>query len=90
MSAENERVVMRFFEEVCNGRKLDVAEQLFSADHVYHDPSSPWVGPGPDGMKQLTSVLFCTPKGNFPRVTSWQIPGPRTKGDCWSRLPPQD
>src|SRR5438105_10808885 len=56
MSRENERVSMRFFDEVCNGRKLDVAEELFTAEHVYHDPSSPWVGPGPDGMKQLTSV----------------------------------
>ena len=43
----------RFFEEVCNGRQLSAADELFSADHVYHDPSSPWVPAGPGGMKAL-------------------------------------
>jgi steroid delta-isomerase-like uncharacterized protein len=41
---------------MCNGRKLDVASELFSANHSHHDPSSPWVGPGPDGMKQLIAT----------------------------------
>jgi steroid delta-isomerase-like uncharacterized protein len=52
-SEQNKTLVHRFFAEVCNGRKLDVAEELFSADHTYHDPASPGIGPGPEGMKQL-------------------------------------
>ena len=48
-------LVKRFFDEVCNGRKLDVADQLFSATHVYHDPQSP-TGPGPQGMNQVIAA----------------------------------
>ena len=46
----------RFYDEVCNKRQLAVADQLFSATHVYHDPSSPWVGKGPAGIKDLIGV----------------------------------
>ena len=43
----------RFIDEMCNGRKLAVADEIFSADHSYHDPASPWVGKGPAGMQEL-------------------------------------
>jgi steroid delta-isomerase-like uncharacterized protein len=50
---QNKTLSHRFFAEVCNGRKLDLAEELFSTDHTYHDPASPGIGTGPAGMKQL-------------------------------------
>jgi steroid delta-isomerase-like uncharacterized protein len=57
MSAEdNKTIAQRFFEELWNGRKLDLADELFTADHTYHDPSIPWAGPGPEGMKQVVST----------------------------------
>ncbi len=56
MSDSNQLRVRRFFDEMCNGRKLEIAPDLFHANHVYHDPASPWVGSGPDGMKQLISA----------------------------------
>jgi hypothetical protein len=57
MSAEdNKAVVRRFFDEVCNERKLGVADELFATNHTYHDPSNPSVGQGPEGMKQLMST----------------------------------
>lgn len=56
MSTANQALVTRYFEEVCNGRKLQVADEIFAADHAHHDPSAPWVPPGPEGMKQLVSV----------------------------------
>jgi steroid delta-isomerase-like uncharacterized protein len=49
-------IVRRFFEDVCNGRKLDVADTLFAPDHTYHDPSDPAIGPGPEGMKALMAL----------------------------------
>src|SRR5512132_2949417 len=53
MSAENNTaVVRRFFAEVCNGRNVAVADELFAADHAYHDPFIA-TGPGPEGMKQV-------------------------------------
>jgi steroid delta-isomerase-like uncharacterized protein len=48
-------LVQRFFDEVCNGRKLDVANDLFSASHAYHDPQAP-TGPGPEGMRQVVAT----------------------------------
>ena len=65
---ENKTLVRRFFEEVCTERKLGVADKLFSADHTYHDPSSPSIGPGPEGMKQLMSTYHVA----FPDV-HWDI-----------------
>ena len=53
---ENKAIAHRFFEEVCNGRKLDVANELFSTNHTYSDPSIPGVGPGPEGQKQVVST----------------------------------
>src|SRR5947209_5540843 len=59
MSSEsNMAIARRFFDEVCNGRNKSAADDLFAVDHQYHDPSSPWVGSGPDGMKQLTSTYY--------------------------------
>jgi steroid delta-isomerase-like uncharacterized protein len=53
---ENKAIVQRFFDEVCNARKLDVADELFAADHIYQDPSFPRVPPGSEGMKQTIAV----------------------------------
>jgi steroid delta-isomerase-like uncharacterized protein len=57
MSAEdNKAIAQRFFEEVWNGRKLGVTDELFTADSSYHDPSLPSAGRGPEGMKQVIST----------------------------------
>ena len=52
---QNQTLVRRFFDEMCNQRKLNVADELFTANHVYHDPQAP-TGPGPDGVKQVIST----------------------------------
>src|SRR5437016_305775 len=49
MSAADEAVVRRFYEEMNNGRKLELAPELFATDHKMHDPQVPG-GEGPDGM----------------------------------------
>ena len=56
MPDQNVQIVTRFFEDICNGRKLDAADELFAANHIYNDPSNPWVGPGPEGMKQFMAA----------------------------------
>ena len=56
MTAEqNKTLARRFFDEMCNGRKLNVADELFTAQHVYHDPSAP-TSPGSQGMKDVISA----------------------------------
>ena len=55
MSAEsNKALVRRFFDEVCNGLKLEVADTLFARDHVYHDPIIK-AEPGPEGVKRVVA-----------------------------------
>ncbi len=59
MSAENNKaVVRRFFEELCNQRKLDVADDIFTLNHTYHDPSNPQVGQGPNDPSGRVGLCF--------------------------------
>ena len=46
----------RSFDEIWNTGNLDVADELFSPDYVNHDPTSPEVPPGPEGVKQLARM----------------------------------
>jgi predicted ester cyclase len=50
MSTENEQLVRRFFEEFCNGRRAEVADEIISPDYVSHGPQAP-PAVGPDGVK---------------------------------------
>ena len=50
MSAGNEELVRRFFEEFCNGRQAGVADEIVAADFVSHGPQAP-PAEGPDGVK---------------------------------------
>lgn len=52
---QNQTLVRRFFDEMCNQRKLTVADDLFAPNHAYHDPQAP-TGPGPDGVKQVIAA----------------------------------
>jgi steroid delta-isomerase-like uncharacterized protein len=54
---ENKSLVRRFFEELCNERRLDLAETLMTADHRYLDPQIPDAPPGPQGMAQTVAVF---------------------------------
>jgi steroid delta-isomerase-like uncharacterized protein len=55
MSAETEAVVRRFYEEMNNGRKNELAPELFTSDHVMHDPQVP-AAKGPQGMVDVVST----------------------------------
>jgi steroid delta-isomerase-like uncharacterized protein len=55
---ENKATSRRFFEEMVNAKQLGVADEIFATDHAYHDPSSPMIGSGPGGMKQLISMYI--------------------------------
>jgi steroid delta-isomerase-like uncharacterized protein len=55
MGASEEAVVRRFYEEMCTGRKLELADELFTSDHVMHDPQVP-SEPGPRGVADAVSV----------------------------------
>ena len=52
---ENKALVRRFFEDFCNGRQLELAAALMTADHSYHDPQIPNVQ-APQAMAQAVAV----------------------------------
>ncbi len=49
MSGSEEAVVRRFYEQMNNERKNDLAHELFAADHRLHDPQSS-TEDGPNGV----------------------------------------
>jgi predicted ester cyclase len=65
MSAENEQLARRYFDEVCNQRRLDVADEIIAADHVSHDNQSPPAAPGPDGIKETVAIYQGTLDGHW-------------------------
>src|SRR5689334_16293681 len=64
MGASEEAIVRRFYEEMCTGRKLELAEELFAADHVMHDPQVS-AGPGPRGMVEMVAVYQDAADGHW-------------------------
>ena len=64
MSAENEAVVRRFYEQMNNGRKNELASELFTADHKMHDPQVP-TADGPDGMVATVSTYQTGVNGHW-------------------------
>jgi steroid delta-isomerase-like uncharacterized protein len=55
MSVENEALVRRFFEEFCNGRRTEVADEIVAGDYVSHGPQAP-PAEDPEGVKARVSV----------------------------------
>src|SRR2546423_15173840 len=55
VSRADEEVVRRFYEEMCNGRKNEIAGELFTSGHRMHDPQVP-AGEGPQGMADVVST----------------------------------
>jgi predicted ester cyclase len=51
----NEAVVLRFYEQMNNERKLELAPELFTADHKLHDPQIP-AEEGPEAMAAAVTV----------------------------------
>ena len=55
MPTENETLVHRFFEEFCNQRRGDVADELIADDYVSHGPQAP-PAEGPDGVRDRVGL----------------------------------
>lgn len=64
MSASDEAVVRRFYEEMNTGRKLELADELFAGDHQFHDPQVP-AGPGPQGVVDVVRVYQDNAEGHW-------------------------
>ncbi len=58
MSAEeNKAIIRRFWEEVFNGRNLNLIDELYAKNWIYHGPAGQEVH-GPEGLKQYLALYF--------------------------------
>ena len=55
MSAADEAVVRRFYGQMCNERKNELAPELFTLGHRLHDPQVP-AADGPAGVADVVAV----------------------------------
>jgi hypothetical protein len=55
MSADNEALVRRFFEDFCNGRHAEVADELIAEDYVSHGQQAP-PAEGLDGVRERVGL----------------------------------
>jgi len=74
MSAADEAVVRRFYDEMCNGRHNEIAGDLFTDDHLLHDPQVP-AGPGPAGVVEAVATYQQSLDGH------WEIEEMFSAGD---------
>ena len=74
MPAPEEALARRFFEEMCNGRRLDIAGEILAPGHQYHDPNSP-PAVGPQAMAETVAVYQNGVEGH------WEIHDVFSSGD---------
>jgi steroid delta-isomerase-like uncharacterized protein len=53
----NKAVIVRFWEEVFNGRNFNLVDSLFTQDYVYHGAAGQEVRGG-EGLKQFLTMFF--------------------------------
>src|SRR5262245_39934449 len=53
--ATNQAIVARFFNDICNGKRFDLANEVFTSDSQYHDPQVP-ADQGPQAMCDIVKV----------------------------------
>ena len=51
-------IAIRYADEVWNAQNLDAADEIFTADHVYHDALLPDLPKGPEGVRQRRGVYL--------------------------------
>ena len=56
MSSENKQLVRRMFNELWSQGKLAVADEIFAANYINHDPNTPDFSKGPEAEKQIVTM----------------------------------
>lgn len=51
----NGQLVRRAFDELWSQGRLEVADEIFAASYINHDPASPDFGQGPEAEKQMVA-----------------------------------
>src|SRR5918993_545615 len=62
MSDENKALARRWFEEVFNAQKFDIADEITAQDAINHDPTLTDLPSGPEGDRHVVNLYH----GAFP------------------------
>ena len=76
--ASNRDVFKRYIDEFWNQDRLDVADELHTDDHVYHDPGLPGLPTGPEGVKERGRIYKAALPGRVTAIHDWVVDGDRT------------
>ena len=68
-------IAQRYADEVWNAKNLDAADELFSSDHVYHDPLMPDLPAGPEGVRQRRSAFMAAMSDAVVTPNRWLVDG---------------
>jgi steroid delta-isomerase-like uncharacterized protein len=68
----------RYIDEFWNQDQLDVADELYTDDHVYHDPNLPNLSAGPEGVKERGRIYKAALPGRVTEVHDWVVEEDRT------------
>ena len=63
ITAENKKIIRRVFDELYNQGNLDVADEIYSAEYIWHNVSGPDVH-GAEGMKEHVALV----RSGFPDI----------------------
>jgi predicted ester cyclase len=68
---DNQAVARRYLEEFWNQDQADVADELYTADHAYHDPNLPDLPLGPEGVKERGRIYKEAVPGRVTEIREW-------------------
>jgi ketosteroid isomerase-like protein len=78
MSGDGQALLQRYIDELWNDDDIDVADELYTEDHVYHDPYFPELPRGPEGVKVRARALKGVVHGRVEAIHDWVSEGDRT------------
>src|SRR5438445_10578 len=76
--ASNQDLFQRYVDEFWNQDKLEVADELYTADHVYHDLNLPNLPAGPEGVKERGRIYKAALPGRVTAIQDWVVQGDKT------------
>lgn len=71
----NRAIFQRYIDEFWNRDELDVADELYTDDHEYHDPNLPDLPPGPEGVKERGRTYKSVFPGRVTKIHHWVTEG---------------
>ena len=72
---DSKTVLYRYGEEVWNQGKLSLIDELFTADHRYHDAVLGELPPGPEGVRQRVGTYMSAVPDAKVTFEDWMVDG---------------